>query len=129
MNKMSENRDFWIGRIFMIFFFFFVLSFSNRDSNSQIDYNLTSIEQVVDIHSSATLIEPISIPNYHISLVDHELYNIKISDNNFDIFLNSTVNHQFKCEELRFLNFKPKLLMLHLIPLKVSSKEDYSLIS
>lgn len=130
MKKESENIDFWIGRIIILFFFFFLMSFSNRDSNSQIDNSTLLIEQFADIHNSAILIEPVSFPNYDISLVDCELYDKEINDINFGLWIsNNTINQQFKSEELRFFTFKPRLIKLRLITLKASSNEDYLLIS
>lgn len=130
MKKEIDNIDFWVGRIIMMFFFFFVLSFSEKGSGSQ-NYNSTNpIGQIADIQYSAITVKTPGIPYYSISPGDRGLFDTIISDIiSGQWIFNNAVNRRYKKEELRFLSFKPELIKLHLIPLKISNNEYYSLIS
>ena len=129
MTNKNENTGFWIGRVLMIFFFLFVLSFSENDSVSQLDAQIISIEEVGNVNNSAVPVEPLHFTDYNISLENCVHYNLK-PQNAFDLrFSNNQINQQFKLERLKFYQLKPELLRLKIVHLKLSSSEEFLQIS
>lgn len=103
MTDKNGNIDFWIGRVLMIFFFLFMLSFSQNDSFSSIESSSISVGKVGVVNNTATLTESVSFPNYNIALENcvHEDLNSWSSVSNLWIS-NHSIEQQFKTEEERF---------------------------
>ena len=130
MIETRDNIDNWIGRFFTFIFLFCLLLITTNDSNSNTDCQNISLEQIVDINNSATLVKPASLPDYNVSFENCIRFDIESWKNKFDLTIsNKIVNQQFKTEELRFYEFKPNLLRLQLSYLQFTSTLDYLLIS
>lgn len=129
MNNTVKNIDSWVGRVLIILFFLFVLSFPNSNNNCSSELNSISTEQTAKIDNYAILGKTINFSNYNNS-VYLGIYNLNAGDLKIEeeIF-NNTVIQQFKHHKLLFYKIKPKLHQLHFIHQKIFSGKDYSLIS
>jgi len=129
MNDKIENIDSWVGRVLIILFFLFVLSFLNSNNNCSSDLNSISTAQTVKIENYAILGKTINFSNYNnsvnLGISDLNAGNLQIEKDN----LVNSVNQQLKCQRLRFYKIKPKLHQFLLHHQKRYSKKEYSLIS
>jgi hypothetical protein len=126
----NENIDIWIGRAFILISFFLMLSLANNSFGSSSHCKDISYEQVVNINSSAILFESNSTPDYIHSFEYCICFYIESWKDNFNLVnYNKIVSRQIKTEEVRFNEFKPKLLRLLVSYLQYLSIEDYLLIS
>jgi hypothetical protein len=129
MKNNTENIDYWVGRVLIILFFLFVLSFLNSNNNCSSDSNSISTEQTVKIDYYAIPGKNISFPNYNNSV---NFATFDLIAGKFKIqkdILNNTVNQQLKRQKLQFYRIKPKLLQLHFIHKEIFSEDKYLLIS
>lgn len=129
MKNNAENIDSWIGRVLIILFFLFVLSFLNSNDNSSSDLNSISTEQTVKIDYYAIPGKNINFSNYinsvNFATIDLIVGKFKIQKD----ILDNAINLLFKRQKLLFYKIKPKLHQLHFNHQNIYSEEEYSLIS
>lgn len=103
-----------------------MVSFSSNDSSSNTEYHTISVEQVNDFSSSATLVEPVSLPTYNNSFENCICFGSESwLSNSYLTNSNKVVSLQLKTEELSIYEFLPDLLRLQLSYLQFASTEDY----
>ena len=130
MTGKNTNIDAWMGRLFISFSLFFVLSFSQSDAGSRVDSNSFSIEQVANIDNTAVLVAPLDFSGYDCSLTKCELHQLKVSGDKLSVcYLDHTHHQQFKQQEFGFLHIKPVLLQFSSIRPKIPVQKDTPLIS
>jgi len=125
MNTKVENNEAWIGRIFILFVFLFVLSFANSDSNYQ-SYSVL-VEQVIETDNPAILVKTIDYPDL---MVNPGLPDLNFGDSKIDEWTsNRAITLKLQHQRLTFLKIRHRLLQLSVVQLKLFSEEDYPVIS
>ena len=130
MTEGKQHTDFFTGRIFILFSFFFILSMSGNESDRQHEHDRYSIEQSFNIEKCDILPEPAGTEPYKNNLACSRIHSSRLSDKRQPDKLSNVFSHtRIKQQKSIYNTLKADFLRPYMIQRTLASRAEFPPVS